>query len=75
MLAVISIMRGGVGVGVSFGTSHATGLSAMLAGILEALLNPLTWLVVVVAFVAATWLTRKTSKRTSNILMNEDSSL
>ena len=50
-------------------TSHATGVSAIIAGIVEALLeaafNPLTWLVVVVAFGAAFLVVRKTSKRTS----------
>jgi uncharacterized membrane protein len=59
--SVISIMRGTV----SFETGHATGLSAMVGGVIEALFSPITWLVIVVAFVAATWLTRKTSKRTS----------
>jgi uncharacterized membrane protein len=61
ILFVISIMRGTV----SFETGHATGLSAVVGGIIEALFNPITWLVIVVAFVAATWLTRKTSKRSS----------
>jgi hypothetical protein len=65
MLLVISIMRGGVSGGVSVETSHATGLSAVVAGIIEGLLNPISLLVIVVAFVAATWLTRKTSKRPS----------
>ena len=61
ILLVISIMRGTV----SFETGHATGLSAMVGGVIEALFNPITWLVIVIAFVAATWVTRKTSKRTS----------
>ena len=65
MLLVISIMRGGVSGGVSVETSHATGLSAVIAGIIEALFNPLTLLVIVVAFVAATWVTRKTFKSSS----------
>ena len=60
-LLVISIVRGPV----SFETSHATGLSAVVGGILEALFNPISLLVIVVAFVAATWLTRKTSKSSS----------
>jgi hypothetical protein len=59
-LLFISIIRGGV----SVETGRATGLSAVVGGILEALLSPITLLVIVVAFVAATWLTRK-SKRTS----------
>jgi hypothetical protein len=61
ILPVISIMRGTV----SFESGHATGVSAMVGGVIEALFNPITWLVIVVAFVAATWVTRKTSKRTS----------
>ena len=63
MLLVISIMRGGATLEMQ--TSHATGLSAMVGGVIEAFLNPITLLVVVVAFVAATWVTRKTSKRAS----------
>jgi len=54
-------MRGPVNVE----TSHAIALSAIIGGLLEALLNPITLLVIVIAFVAATWVTRKTSKRTS----------
>jgi len=54
MLLVISIMRGGVSGGVSVETSHATGLSAVVGGIIEALVSPITLLVIVVAFVAAT---------------------
>jgi hypothetical protein len=66
MLLVISIMRGTVMHGpVGFESSHATGLSAVAGGIIEALLNPISLLVIVVAFVAATWVTRKTSERTS----------
>lgn len=65
IVSVISIMRSTA----SFETSHATGLSAMVAilleGLLEALFSPITWLVIVVAFVAAVWVTRKTSKPTS----------
>ena len=62
MLLVISIMRGGVSGGVSVETSHATALSAVVGGIIEGLLNPISLLVILVAFVAATWITRKTSK-------------
>jgi len=65
MLLVISIMRGGVSGGVRVETSHATALSAVVGGIIEALFSPITLLVIVVAFVAATWLTRKTSKSSS----------
>jgi uncharacterized membrane protein len=60
ILLVISIMRGTV----SSETSHATGLSAMVGGVIEALFSPITWLVIVIAF-AATLVTRKTSKPTS----------
>ena len=65
MLLVISIIRGGVSGGMSVETSHATALSAVVAGMIEALFSPITLLVIVVAFVAATWLTRKTSKSCS----------
>jgi hypothetical protein len=58
---VISIMRGTV----SVETGHATGVSALVGGLIEALFNPITWLITVIGFVAATWVTRKTSKRTS----------
>ena len=61
ILSVISIMRGTV----SFETGHATGVSALVGGLIEAFFNPITWLVIVIGFVAATWVTRKTSKRTS----------
>lgn len=63
MLLVISIMLGGIR--IETGPSYAIGLSAMLVGIIEALFNPRTLLVILVASVAATWLTRKTSKHTS----------
>ena len=61
ILSIISIMR----MTASSETSHATGLSAMVAGIIEGLFNPITCLVIVLGFVAATLLTRKTTKRTS----------
>ena len=54
ILLVISITSGTV----SFETSHATALSAVVGGMIEAPFNPLTLLVIVIAFVAATWLTR-----------------
>jgi len=60
MLSVISIMRT-----TADSESDAIGLSALVGGILEALLSPITLLVILVGFGAATWLTRKTSKRTS----------
>jgi len=61
ILSVTSSMRGPT----SLQTSHATGLSAVVTGIIEARFSPITWLVIVVAFVAATWVTRRTSKRIS----------
>jgi hypothetical protein len=59
ILLVISIMRGTV----SFETGHAVALSALVGGLIEAFFNPITWLVIVIGFVAATWVTRKTSTR------------
>jgi len=41
------------------GTSHATGVSVIVAGILEALFSPITWLVILAAFGAAFWLVRR----------------
>lgn len=61
LLLVISPIRGPV----SFETAHGIGLSAVVAGIIEGFLNPISVLVVVVVFVAATWSTRKTSKHPS----------
>jgi len=49
---VIGILRGPVQ------TSHATGLSALLAGLLEAtVFNPFYWLGIVLAFGLAFWIT------------------
>jgi len=59
MLLVISIMRRGLGVGVGVEPSHATGLSALLGGIIEALFSPITLLVILVGFGAAFWLGRR----------------
>jgi hypothetical protein len=61
MLLVISTMRSTA----SLEPANAIGLSAVVGGIIEGLLNPISLLVIVVAFVAATWLTRKTSKSSS----------
>ena len=55
ILLIISIMRGTM----SFETGHATGLSALAGGVIEALFSPITWLVIVVAFGAAFLLVRK----------------
>ena len=65
ILLFISIVRGGVSGGASVETSHATGVSAMVAGMIEALFSPITLLVIAIAFAAATWLTRKTSESSS----------
>jgi predicted branched-subunit amino acid permease len=46
--------------------AHAIGVSAMVAGMIEALFSPITLLVIAIAFVAATWLTRKTSESSSS---------
>jgi hypothetical protein len=65
IVSVFSIMRSTA----SLETSHATGLSAMVAvlleGLLEALFSPITWLVIVIGFATAIWVTRKRSNRTS----------
>jgi hypothetical protein len=58
ILLIISTMRGMA----NLEPAHAIGLSAVVAGMLEALFSPISSLVIVVAFVAATWITRKTSK-------------
>ena len=60
-LLVISIARGPV----SFESCHAAGLSAVVAGMIEALFSPITLLVIVIVVAFVAWLTRKTSKRTS----------
>ena len=52
--AVIGILRGPVE------TDHATALSAVLAGLLEAtVFNPFYWLGIVLAFGLAFWITGK----------------
>jgi hypothetical protein len=55
---VISVMSGSVTVE----TGHATGLSAVVGGIIEMLFSPITWLVVVVAFGAAFLVVRELPK-------------
>jgi len=53
----IGILRGPV---ITMGPSHATGLSAVLAGFLEAtIFNPFYWLGIVLAFGLAFWIVRK----------------
>jgi energy-converting hydrogenase Eha subunit H len=54
ILLIISTMRGMA----NLESAHAIGLSAVVAGMLEALFSPISLLVIVVAFVAATWITR-----------------
>jgi len=54
ILLIISTMRGMA----NLEPAHAIGLSAVVAGMLEALFSPISLLVIVVAFVAATWITR-----------------
>ena len=55
--SVIGILRGPV---ITTGPSHATGLSAVLAGFLEAtIFNPFYWLGIVLAFGLAFWIVRK----------------
>ena len=61
ILLIILTMRGMA----NLEPAHAIGVSAVVAGMIEALFSPLTLLVIVVAFVAATWLTRETSKSSS----------
>jgi hypothetical protein len=65
MVSVFSVMR----ITASLQPSGATGLSAIVAvlleGLLEAVFSPITWLIIVIGFGAATWITRKTSKHTS----------
>jgi hypothetical protein len=58
---VIAVMRGGVQ--VETGPAHATGVSAIIAGLLEAaistILNVRFWLLVLVAYGAAFWIVRR----------------
>jgi len=54
MLSVISIMRT-----TADSESDAIGLSALVGGVLEALLSPITLLVILVAFGAAFLIVRK----------------
>jgi len=59
--AVIGILRGGVT--MSTGPSHATGLSAVLGGLLEVtVFNPFYWLGIVLAFGLAFWITGKSRR-------------
>jgi len=59
MLLVISIMRGGASGAMSVEGSHATALSAIVGGIVEALFTPISLLLILVAFGAAFWVVRR----------------
>jgi len=51
------------GMSISTGPSHATALSAVLAGLMEAtVFNPIYWLGIVLAFGLAFWITGKSRK-------------
>jgi len=62
-LGSIGYLLIGIVIGILHGpvqTSHATGLSAFLAGLLEAtVFNPFYWLGIVLAFALAFWITGK----------------
>jgi hypothetical protein len=56
---LIGIARGPI----SIGTDHATALSAVLGGLIEAtVFNPICWLVIALAFGLAFWLVRSRQK-------------
>jgi hypothetical protein len=58
---VIGIIRGPV----ASGSAHATALSAVFGGLMEGTVsNPLYWLVVLLAFGLAFWLTAKSRRAT-----------
>ena len=51
------------GIFISTGPSHATGLSAIVAGLVEGtVFNPICWLVIALAFGLAFWLVRSRQK-------------
>jgi len=55
------ITRGGIS--ISTGPSHATGLSAVLGGLIEATVSdPICWLLVALSFGLAFWLVRSRQK-------------
>jgi hypothetical protein len=57
LLVLIAVVRGPV---VDTGSAHATGLSAVLAGLIEAtVFSPVCWLVIVLAFGLAFWVVRR----------------
>jgi hypothetical protein len=70
-LGSIGYLLIGIVIGILHGpvqTSHATGLSALLAGLLEAtVFNPFYWLGIVLAFGLAFWITGKHRTATSGV--------
>jgi hypothetical protein len=61
LCVLVGIIRGGVS--MSTGPSHAIGLSAIVAGLVEwTVFNPICWLVITLAFGLAFWLVRSRQK-------------
>jgi hypothetical protein len=61
LCVLVGIIRGGIS--ISTGPSHATGLSAIVAGLVEGtVFNPICWLVIALAFGLAFWLVRSRQK-------------
>jgi len=61
---LVGIIRGGIS--ISTGPSHATALSAIVAGLVEGtVFNPICWLVIALAFGLAFWLVRPRQKSKS----------
>lgn len=58
MVSVISVIRSTA----SPEPSHATGLSAIVGGLIEAMFSPINLLVMVIGFGAAVWVTRNTNQ-------------
>jgi hypothetical protein len=53
--SVIGLLRGSV----TTGSAHATELSALLAGLLDAtIFNPIVWLLTIASFALAFWMTK-----------------
>ena len=64
ILLVISLKQ----IMVGSETAHATGLSAVLAGVLETLFSPITRLMIVIGFGGAMWVTRKSNTSTETTI-------
>ena len=61
LCVLVGIIRGGLS--ISRGPSHATGLSAIGAGLLEGtVFNPICWLLIALSFGLAFWLVRSRQK-------------